>query len=437
MTAVAALRTAARRVTRALSGGRSARGFRRRFGSAAAPLTALPRAARWLAAIGDARPRLLEGPFWGNSLAALTAARPFAEEAEDGSRAHRSGPRSRSRETRGPGVVSATTGRSPHRCFAPGRSAHRTSKSRGWRPAGKDRPGDRPGAPSPRSLDRRVECATLTRLTGPSVTVASGPGAEPRRRRARSLPAPSGSGTGGSSRPGSAPRPAREGGTNWRRSLEGRSRRRLAAAVAGERATRGPVPHSSASDDSTSGEPVWAAPFTGTQIRTEILLRLAEPAGPASTSWMPDDRSSARSGRAQGTDRDSARFAAPVAAHRVGPSSGRSEGEPSEGGSPYREGKPPSEIDPSSTSSRVPLSTWPWNRSAASASAGEGRLDAALSPKLPRQTAEGPEPGDGETGTPRLFGRSPAEPEDDDLGRLARGLERLLGDEARRFGIDL
>jgi len=421
MTAGVALRTAARHVTRALSGGRSAGFFRRSLGSAAVPVTALARAARWVAALGDSRPRLLGRSLWGGSLAALTSARPVRKQGEDESRTHRQGLRPRSRETREPGAVPATAGRRSPRVRAAGRSAHGVLKAPGLRPGGWSGPADRPTASPARSAARRVERTTLARLAGSPRPVASGPGAVPRPRRARFLPVPGRSGRGSGPRPDVAPLPPGEGATTWRRSLEQRTRRRLAAAVAGEYGTRGPEPDTSSSTATTSREAVWSVPVAGTAVRTEMLLRLVEAGG----------------GETRETDRESPHAATPVGGHPEGTSPARRIREPSGGGPPSLEGKAPTEEPPAGTSSRVPLSTWPWNRKAASASVEDRRLDSDLSPELPRQTAEGPEAAAGEGEAPRLFDRSPAEPREDDLERLARGLERLLGDEARRFGIDV
>jgi hypothetical protein len=69
----------------------------------------------------------------------------------------------------------------------------------------------------------------------------------------------------------------------------------------------------------------------------------------------------------------------------------------------------------------------------------EPRLAPDLAPRLPRTAPGGPDFGQADDLASRALGRLPVddEPGEAELRRLARSLERLLGDEVRRHGIGL
>jgi hypothetical protein len=66
-----------------------------------------------------------------------------------------------------------------------------------------------------------------------------------------------------------------------------------------------------------------------------------------------------------------------------------------------------------------------------------GLLDAALPPLLPPRDAGAPAPWKAPAQVPALVGRPDAETPEEDLGRLAANLKRILDEEARRHGIDV
>lgn len=66
-----------------------------------------------------------------------------------------------------------------------------------------------------------------------------------------------------------------------------------------------------------------------------------------------------------------------------------------------------------------------------------GLLDAALPPLLPSKDAGAPAPWKAPAQVPALVGRPDAETPEEDLGRLAANLKRILDEEARRHGIDV
>lgn len=64
-------------------------------------------------------------------------------------------------------------------------------------------------------------------------------------------------------------------------------------------------------------------------------------------------------------------------------------------------------------------------------------LDAALPPLLPPRDTGAPSPWKAPAQAPALAGRREAETAEEDLGRLAANLQRILAEEARRHGIDI
>lgn len=66
-----------------------------------------------------------------------------------------------------------------------------------------------------------------------------------------------------------------------------------------------------------------------------------------------------------------------------------------------------------------------------------GLLDVALPPLLPAKDAGAPAPWKAPAQVPALVGRPDAETPEEDLGRLATNLKRILDEEARRHGIDV
>jgi hypothetical protein len=190
---------------------------------------------------------------------------------------------------------------------------------------------------------------------------------------------------------------------------------------------------------------VWAARLDGTPAPEELLLRLARfgeggrpaaggeaPARPRQEAPAPDQADlgaladPAASGAAVGSDGP---------AHDLGGSRREMHGSP----------PPTPQPDGLGLGRRTPEAPDRWPSGARLPGAGrndpspEDRFAPSLSSELPRRALGGPDLGRNERGIPGTFGRAPAdeEPDESELRRLARSLERLLGDEARRFGIEV
>ncbi len=399
-----------------LSGGRAPRAWLRRTARAVAPIHGLRRASAWLGELAGVRPRLREEPLFGRSLAGLAGREspPAGQPAAPRPGRARSGSPGGG-EPRGPRPEeSPRPARRPGKAFprpsaaAPGASPSGVPSSGTSSPdvpspaveAGESPVPTAPArrAPEPLHLDPRAGRDLLARHAGP-VPVLSGatPPQAPLRPAATPLPA------------APAPRTGRE----WLRDLARRGARALRrdlSRAAGERAPRespatGRTPGSSVSVP--AAEP-WSTPLQGERAPADLLRQWAVPSrGPAAPSQA------ARSPEPPRTPRPSIPIPVPA---------GEAPALPPAAPTPPLPGPAGAVAIPTADDGGLSLS---------------GLLDAALPPLLPSRDFVPPSPWKAPAQAPAAVGRPEAEAAEEDLGRLAANLKRILDEDARRHGIDV
>jgi hypothetical protein len=417
---LAALRTplaaAVRRGRRALTGSRGARALSAHLARHGAVALAWKRAARWLGVLAAVRPRLVphEGASpWDGALArVLDAGPPSGEPAP---------PRRRSTARPSPGA-----GRRPERPSPaiprrePG-AAHSISTAEPRRRATLPTPG------APTAAQAGTVRAVLDRLAGPG----AGPGAAVSGRagtgRRSRVPSPAVTRDAGSGATGSVAAGPSGGGESaiprtvrgWRERVARRVLRRLEAAPP-FRSSGSPAPgvsersapEAAAPPLEAVGDRLWLVPVGAGTVAPPELLRPAALAGRAD---RPPHGSAPRAG------------ALPSASNLAvtgpgGSLSGRS----------GRGSFPPASREPGSSTQADaagdPLAPGPQTRSAPFRL--EDALDGPAARPARERAAEAPAP------SPL---RLPVDgrPAELDPDLLARSLERLLGDEARRHGLDV
>lgn len=384
-----------------LSGGRAPRSWLRGIARAVDSLRVLRRATAWLGPLAVERPRLREEPLLGRSLAEIALREP-------------------------PAAVSEAEARHPAKKL-PSHSAGRTAprarretvpfsrKERSENIAVEERGSERAAAPEPLNLPRRVRRDLLARQAGeirdlPQTAPSSAP-----------LPRPS-------TKPEAPPAVPRDSKTRrgWLRNLSHRAARRTASWDLPEPVEREPLSEvtgkvekkgfvESAPVSASRPADPWETPLQGEQAPPDLLRLLAAPPSakprPEAVSRAPERPASSPSQPAPSARPDKAGSGLPPA-DRIIPSA------PPPPPGPAREDGPAPTAD-----ARIPSLS--------------GLLDAALPPLLPPKDAGAPAPWKAPAQVPALVGRPDAETPEEDLGRLAANLKRILDEEARRHGIDV
>lgn len=384
-----------------LSGGRAPRSWLRGIARAVDPLRGLRRATAWLGPLATERPRLREEPLLGRSLAEIALREPPAA----GSEAEARHPAKK--------LPSRPAGRTTPR----GRreTVPFSRKERSENIAVEERGSERAVAPGPLNLPQRAGRDLLARQAGeirdlPQTASSSAP-----------LPRPS-------AKPEAPPAVPRDSKTRrgWLRNLSHRAHRTLswdlqepvervrASEAAVETVEKKGFVESSPGSASRPADP-WETPLQGEQAPPDLLRRLTAPPPakprPQAVDRAPERPASSPSQPAP-SDRPDTAGSGLASAERIVPSV------PPPPPGPAREDGPAPTAD-----ARVPSLS--------------GLLDAALPPLLPPKDAGAPAPWKAPAQVPALVGRPDAETPEEDLGRLAANLKRILDEEARRHGIDV
>lgn len=383
-----------------LSGGRAPRSWLRGIARAVDSLRVLRRATAWLGPLAVERPRLREEPLLGRSLAEIALREPPAA----GSEAEARHPAKK--------LPSHPAGRTAPR--ARRETVPFSRKERAENIAVEERGSERAAAPEPLNLPRRVRRDLLARQAGeirdlPQTASSSTPLLRP------------------SAKPEAPPAVPGDGETrrSWLQNLSRRARRTLGRDLP-ESVEREPLeaaPGNAEKKGFVESAPVsaarpadpWETPLEGEQAPLDLLRLLTAPPSakprPEAVSRAPERPASSPSQPAPSARPDKAGSGLPPA-DRIIPSA------PPPPPGPAREDGPAPTAD-----ARIPSLS--------------GLLDAALPPLLPPKDAGAPAPWKAPAQVPALVGRPDAETPEEDLGRLAANLKRILDDEARRHGIDV
>ncbi len=401
---------------RFLNGGRGPRIWRLKMAQAAEPLRTFRRSLAWLRTFAAERPRLRDEPLFGRSLAEL-ALQEAPVDSPPAQPARSARPRGAPAGDRVPRSERISESLVP--------SSRRGEGPATPTPAGRSGPSHRPAlseAPRPLSLEPRASLDLLTRRAGPASDRRSGPRYPqyPQNSRAE-LPGPS------EVRPArSAPVQAAEAQPpkarqEWLRDLARRARRVL------HRDLR----HPSAA---ASAEP-WEITLQGEEAPIELLKRRSAAPRPADSR-----RSSPSQALSQAPSQASSQ--APSQASSPAP---KTTGGPSGPASRTRPPAPATALADAETDAPVaappphpgPAGDVPSPTSDAPGLPVASLLEAALPPLLPPRDTGAPSPWKAPAQAPALVGRREAETAEEDLGRLAANLQRILAEEARRHGIDV
>jgi hypothetical protein len=405
-----------------LSGGRAPRAWLRRIARAVAPLQGPRRASAWLGALSGVHPRLRDEPLFGRALGEFARRdSPAGEPAKDDRRAGQ--PRS----------VPPQVNEPPRPRVLENQPSRKTLRKAGRRPF--------PGAPKSCSEASASEFADVHPLPPSDVGAGLVPAQAGERadlaplrldsragrdllaRHAGQVPAVSARGeVPATSRkvqaPASLPRPAAtpssEGpasrtGREWLRDLARRGVRALRREVSGVMGAvgHGPAERGTARERTTRESPPaaepWSMPLEGERAPADLLRQWRGPSrGPAVPS--PAARRPERPHPPQAPTPVPAPAGAPAAAP------------------PPLPGPAGAAAIPTTDAGSLSLS---------------GLLDAALPPLLPSRDFVPPSPWKAPAQAPAAVGRPEAEVAEEDLGRLAANLKRILDEDARRHGIDV